>query len=313
MPGKESPKDMGIYDRPYASEPRSRGGGGIGSFRMLSVNSWIIIINVAVFLLQAAWPQFYVWSNERGHFSTFYIFGHNKGGYVYLEVWRLLTFQFLHASLNHVFFNMLGLWVFGSIVEEYLGRKKYAAFYLVCGIFGGLMYLVLNMLGSATHAMGVDVPFVVINNWQTPLVGASAGVFGVIMACAYIAPDSQIQLIFPPVSLRMRTLAYVYLAVAAFNLMIGGNNAGGDAAHVGGAIAGYFFIRRSHLLRDFFDDFSRRPKKSPARPTRIAAAGPDDAEIDRILAKVHEQGVHSLTERERKTLARASEQRRSAG
>lgn len=312
---------MGIYDRPYASAGSSRAdrgprwvpGSRVGSFRMLSVNSWIIIINVAVFLLQAVWPQFYVWSNERGHFSTFYIFGHNKGGYVYLEVWRLITFQFLHAGVNHLFFNMLGLWVFGGIVEEYLGRKKYAAFYLVCGVFGGLMYLLLNLLGSGAHAMGIELPFVLIHDWQTRLVGASAGVFGVIMACAYIAPDSLIQLIFPPVSLKMRTLAYVYLAIAAFNLMIQGSNAGGDAAHVGGAIAGYFFIRRSHLLRDFFDDFARRPKKVPTPAGRIAAAGPEDAEIDRILAKVHEHGLHSLTDKERKVLARASEQKRNAG
>lgn len=304
---------MGIYDRPYASDPRSRGRGGIGSFQMLSVNSWLIIINVAVFLLQAVWPAFLAWSRQLGHFSTYYIFGHTPKGYIWLEVWRLVTFQFLHGSLTHLFFNMLGLWVFGSIVEEHLGRKKYAAFYLVCGIFGGLMYLLLNLLGTGAHSMGIDLPFVLIHNWRAELIGASAGVFGVIMACAYIAPDTMIQLIFPPVSLRMRTLAYGYFAIAAFNLLYGTENAGGEAAHVGGALAGYFFIRRSHLLRDFFDDFARRPKKTAPRAGRLARAGPDDAEIDRILAKVHENGLHSLNDRERAVLQRASEQKRSAG
>lgn len=304
---------MGIYDRPYASESESRGRGGVGSFRMLSVNSWLIIINTGIFLLQAVWPMFLQWSRELGHFSTFYIFGHTPKGYIYLEVWRLVTFQFLHGGLSHLFFNMLGLWVFGGIVEEHLGRKKYAAFYLVCGIFGGLTYLVLNLLGTSAHAMGVDVPIVLIHDWRAQLIGASAGVFGVIMACAYIAPDTMIQLIFPPVALRMRTLAYGYFAIAAFNLLIRSANAGGEAAHVGGAIAGYFFIRRSHLLRDFFDDFSRRPKKAPTRAAGRIKPGPDEVELDRILAKVHQSGLHSLNERERATLAQASEHKRSAG
>lgn len=302
---------MGIYDRPYATEPDPRGRGG---FRMLSVNNWLIIINTAIFVLQAIWPAFLQWSRVNGHFSTFYIFGHTPKGYIYLEVWRLITFQFLHGGVSHLFFNMLGLWVFGGIVEEYLGRKKYAAFYLVCGVFGGLTYLVLNLVGTGAHAMGVDLPFLLIHDWRAELIGASAGVFGVIMACAYIAPRTMIQLVFPPVSLQMRTLAYGYLAIAVLSLMVGTENAGGEAAHVGGALAGFFFIRRSHLLRDFFDDFSRRPAKGRAgRGRPPAKAAPQDAELDRILAKVHEHGLHSLTDGERKTLAQASEQKRNAG
>src|SRR5947207_11272537 len=103
------------------------------------------------------------------------------------------------------------------------------------------------MLGSMAH---LRRPGVLIDAPWTPLVGASAGVFGVILACAYIAPEAMVQLILPPVPLKLKWFAYGYVVVAAWNLLRGGANAGGDAAHIGGAIAGFFFIRNAHLLRD---------------------------------------------------------------
>src|SRR5205085_6231520 len=125
-----------------------------------------------------------------GHFSTYKI--SLAGG---LEFWRFLTFQFLHANLMHVGFNMLGLYIFGGMVEEALGRKKYLAFYLTCGIFGALMYLLLNAAGyfwiEKLHQ--TRIPGLLFNKLDTHLVGASAGVLGVIMACAYIAPSMQVQ------------------------------------------------------------------------------------------------------------------------
>lgn len=242
-----------------------------------------------------------------GHFSTYQ-------GFLRLEVWRLITFQFLHANLTHILFNMLGLWIFGGIVEQYLGSKRYLAFYLMCGICGGLLYLVLNLVG----AIGLPLPGALAVGLTTPLVGASAGVFGVIIACAYISPNSTVQLLFPPIPLKMKTFAYGYLAIVAVNLFLpnltGGANQGGDAAHMGGALAGYFFIRRPHLLRDFFDVFSDSRKAD--RPTRAArasarrSASPSDREVDRILEKVNAEGLHSLSDREKKALRRATEGRR---
>lgn len=304
---------MGIYDRSY-SRDEGRTGGRVGSVGMFSVNTWIIIINVLVFVLQAI-PNTPLgrWIYELGHFSTYYIFGKTAGGYIHLQVWRLVTFQFLHAGVTHIFFNMFGLWIFGGLVEQYLGAKKYAAFYLVCGIFGGLTYLLLNLLGQGAKSMGIDAPVLLFENPTTPLVGASAGVFGVIMACAFIAPNTTVQLLFPPVPLKMRTMAYAYVAIAAFNLLIGGKNAGGDAAHLGGAVAGYFFIRRSHLLRDFFDVFKDSRKEQPRSRAKPATVRPADVEIDRILAKVNDHGLHSLTEAERRTLSQATEAKRNAG
>lgn len=244
-----------------------------------------------------------------GHFSTDRI--------LRMEVWRFITFQFLHANIWHLFFNMLGLYVFGPIVERYLGGQRYLAFYLVTGIFGGLMYLVLNLLGIIANSFGISaVPGLLFHLTTVPLVGASAGVFGVIMACAKVEPDTMVQLIFPPISLRMRTFAYGFVGFAMINLLMGAKNAGGEAAHLGGAIAGYFFIRNIHLLKDFFDVFGdsrRTPKKEGWGWLKGGSGGATRAEVDKILDKVRVSGVGSLTEKERRVLAADTDRLRGSG
>ena len=204
----------------------------------------------------------------------------------------------------HIFFNMFGLFVFGRRVEEQLGFKRYAAFYLMCGLCGGLMYLVLSALGQA----GINLPFALFASPTTPLVGASAGVFGVIMAAAYIEPNSIVQLLFPPIPLKLKWFAYGYVALALANLVVfRGQNQGGDAAHVGGAIAGAFFIRRPGLLHDFFVIFGPS-KKTGTSPK--AKRSKRDKEVDRILDKINREGVGGLSAREKQLLEEASRTRR---
>jgi membrane associated rhomboid family serine protease len=304
---------MGLHDRDYY---RQRGH-GIGSISGWSINTWIIVINVAIFVLEFVSPSLHRLIENGGYFSTEKV--SLSGG---LQFWRFLTFQFLHRDLMHVGFNMLGLYIFGSMVEEHLGRKKYLAFYLTCGVFGAFMYLLLNAAGVAWDSMGFrHIPFLLFYSTSVPLIGASAGVLGVIMACAYIAPAMQVQLLFPPVLLRIKTLAYFYVLLAILSLFFGGQNAGGEAAHLGGAAAGAFFIRNSHLLRDFFDvltDSRKTPAKVQAKRLEDIARTrqereAQEREIDRILAKAHSEGIASLTESEKATLRRDTENRRARG
>ncbi len=297
---------MGIYDRGYARADggMERGGSFIDPPRMWSFNTWLIATNAAVFLVMALSPSAAKLLYQWGHFSTLQ-------GFQRLEVWRLVTFQFLHAGWLHVFFNMFGLWLFGAMVERRLGFKRYAAFYLMCGICGALLYLTLNLAG---RGLGVALPGLLFSNTATPLVGASAGVFGVLMAAAYYEPNALMQIMFLPMAIKLRTLVYFYVGFALLNLLFGGRNAGGDAAHLGGAAAGYFFVRRPHLLHDFFDVFgpkkdggAKTPRGSGGGRSRARGAGPDPAEVDRILAKVATQGLQSLSASEKKTLQRATE------
>jgi membrane associated rhomboid family serine protease len=295
---------MAIYDRDYVFKDRARPRG----FSALSVNTWLIAINAIIFVLGALTPQFGRVMLTQGHLSTYEVT--YAGG---LEFWRFLTFQFLHSGLSHVFFNMLGLYIFGSMVEQYLGAKRYLAFYLTTGVAGGLLFMLLNAGGVlAEHYGWPKIPALLVYSTKTPLIGASAGVFGVIMACAYISPNSIIHLLFPPVPLKLRTFAYIYVGIAGANLLFGGSNAGGDAAHLGGALAGAFLIRNAHLLRDFFDVFkdSRQRSRTIPMPRQHAPArggAVDPAEVDRILAKVSREGLASLTDSEKATLRRSTE------
>ena len=346
---------MGIYERDYIRRDQRTGRAVSLHPRGFTVVTWLIIINVAVFVIDTGFQRAgislpvlvgtqYVEghsSSERAVMSKNGVYDPSAGRYVYelfaaptpnqpptqligyrfyrimppleaighfstvkafthIEVWRFITFQFLHANVTHILFNMIGLYFFGPLVERYLGGRLFLAFYLVCGIFGAFVYLILNLIGF------------LVNQPDTPLIGASAGVFGVLMASAFIARDA-IMLLFFAIPMRVSTGAYLFVALAAFNLFIQGKNAGGDAAHLGGAAAGFFFIRKPHLLLDFFDDFLGSSDRSKAR--RVARGKKprktrQNKRLDEILDKVHKEGMHALSEDERKFLADASEERR---
>jgi membrane associated rhomboid family serine protease len=368
---------MGLYDRHYIRdvEPQrgAYGRGGWQSLRMLSVNTWIIVICVGVFVIDGflpwrdvltdqydppslkdvptsmmrpgpavramrtpagqvigpkdremvdahtgahlGWVRVYEMSflQSQLHFSTrLFLWPH-------LHFWRLIGFQFLHASPSHLFFNMLGLYFFGSIVEQYLGAKRYLAFYLLCGIFGALMYLLLNLCGylvADVMKWDIRIPGLLFDDPSTPLVGASAGIFGVLIAGAFIAPRAVVLLFFV-IPMQLKTLAYVLVGVAIFSLFTGSQNAGGEAGHLGGAIAGWYFIRHPYHLHNFFDVLGRvdptshhyrhgKPPKGFSGASRAGRARIE--EIDRILAKINAQGIQSLTESEKRTLREASRQ-----
>lgn len=318
---------MGLQDRAYSrDEPTNP---MVNGFPIRSCNTWLILINVAIFVIQAITMRtvqspngpvaegFGQWLYMSGFFSSDKLLHR-------LEFWRVISFQFLHSGVLHIALNMLGLYMFGRLVEQHLGPRRYLAFYIVCGIFGAVLYFLLNLGGTVAmkYFNMSAIPGLLFNDMTTPLVGASAGVFGVMLAAAHLEPKMEV-IAFPiPIPMKLRTLVYVYLGLATLNLVFGRYlswfplintyNAGGDAAHLGGAIAGAFFIRRIHLLRDFWDVWNdSRKERRAARNEREQAARRQ--EIDRILDKVRVSGLHSLTDREKNTLREETDLKRRAG
>ncbi|MHC4975587.1 MAG: rhomboid family intramembrane serine protease, partial [Planctomycetota bacterium] len=169
---------MGLHDRHYAqTQPGYGGGGGVGLGRFgsgpghprqWSANTWIIVICIAVFVIDALmYSSGVFYSTEVGRqitpnpdgtsqvvsvrqdlpiFKAWFHFSTAKGLFG-LEIWRFIGFQFIHANMNHLLFNMLGLFFFGGMVERYLGKKRYVAYYLLTGVCGALFYLLLNLMG----------------------------------------------------------------------------------------------------------------------------------------------------------------------
>jgi membrane associated rhomboid family serine protease len=263
---------VGIYDRDYYRTP-SRG--GFGSFNAFSVTTWLIIVNVAVFVIDGmivrmAQQHGYDDDVEGGYvrrftgpvYGPFYTYGCFSIALAikHLQIWRFITFQFLHEGVYHIFFNMLGLYFFGPMVEGQFGPRRFLAFYLSCGVAGAVMYIVL----WATGILGGSA--------MSPMIGASAGIFGVLIAAAKLAPNMTITLWLPPIPLTLKALAWIYVAIAVYNVLTGGPNAGGEAAHLGGAALGLILINNQHLLNVFV----------PARKVRRKVAFKDwSREMDR--------------------------------
>ena len=245
---------MGIYDRDYY---RAAPAPSFGAMPLMTVTMWLIVINFAVALIDSIlvrWlGRYYVvqlpWGsipfaplNFWGHFSVAYAIWSG-------QVWRFITFQFLHAGLGHLLVNMLMLYFFGPLVEAYLGRRRFLAFYLICGIAGPVGYMVL-WAASATGMTNL------IQTAYVPLVGASAGLFGILIAAAHIAPDATV-LIYGIFPMKLRAMAWVMLLIAVYTVFTSGHNAGGEAAHLGGAVVGWLLIRNVQWL-NVFDRIARR-------------------------------------------------------
>lgn len=238
---------MGWLDRDYSRAPAG-GTSTFGTMRMWSVTTWLIIINVAVFVADRLLAHFGVTGltligfqyGQPVYERTYFLEALGQFSWftaIYqLQLWRFISFQFLHAGIEHIFFNMLALYFFGPLVESQLGRLRYTVFYLLCGCAGGVSYIVL----SSMHLF-ITSPFV-------PLIGASAGIFGVLVAAAMIAPDATVLLIFPPIPIKLRTIAWIFIAIAVYTVFSNGDNAGGQSAHLGGALVGYLLIQFPRTL-----------------------------------------------------------------
>jgi membrane associated rhomboid family serine protease len=252
---------MALQDRDYARVDvpptrvvRQGGGGGFGTMRMWSVSTWLIVINVAVFVADIV---FVVRTSDGFVIGRPFLWGHFSAATALydLQLWRFITFQFLHADVAHLFFNMLSLYFFGGFIEQYLGSRRFLAFYLLCGVAGAVAYLLLWKMG------------VLISHPIVPMVGASAGIFGVLFAAAQVAPNTRVMLMFPPIPMRLRTLAWILIGIAVLTIVNsarrggGGGNAGGEAAHLGGAALGALLIRYPQALAVFDLPFKRRRRE----------------------------------------------------
>lgn len=305
---------MGIYERDYIRRAPQRpgmpkqGGSVFGAMRLWSVTTWLLVINIAVFLIDNLILRvFHIgylrqFGRELVPIGVLEQWGHFSADLAItkLQVWRFITFQFLHGHPMHIIGNMLMLFFFGRLVERYLGSRRFLAFYLLCGIAGPIAYLVLWATGFLSTTS------------ITMLVGASAGVFGVLIAAARIAPRAMV-LVMGIIPVQLKTLAWFLLGLAIYTVLFFGpqalHNAGGEAAHIGGALLGLLLIGRPHLLN--FADRLENPLKGKSQPggrsKRSEAAKREQAiAVDRILAKIKREGMGSLTENEKKQLKEAS-------
>ncbi|WP_306307943.1 rhomboid family protein [Chryseotalea sanaruensis] len=233
--------------------------------------------------------------------------------------WTLFTYSFAHSltDIFHILFNMLALYWFGRLFIEYLGSDKLVALYVLGGMAGAIFYLV----------MFNTIPYFIEASNFNGMVGASAAVFAIMVAVATLLPDYTFYLLFlGPV--KIKYIVFVYIVISFIGSV--GPNAGGNLAHLGGALMGFVYMKQLQAgvnwggwitaVIDWVKDlFQPRPKvKVSYRKEEAAFAQKKNVkvtsekgkisqeEIDAILDKISDGGYESLTKDEKEKLFNAS-------
>ena len=289
---------MSWRDRPYADDSNPQMPMRVHFRKPSSVVMWLIIINVAVFFLDVLSQHF---SPAGAH----YLFGLSLNGIKSLFIWQLVTYMFLHFDVMHLLINMLLLYVCGSEFERAFGKTRFLQFYVICGVMGGLAYLMLALIDPSRQY-----------DW---LIGASGAGYGLLLAAIILFPHIQVILFIIPMPIRVFGL--IVAAMLLLKLISPGpiDNLGGEVCHVAGALTGLVVFKAWGML--------------PSRPARVvgSAAGmgfgqkflqkrregvwarkqkqlaEEVVEVDRILTKIRQEGIASLTRAEKKILGRATQ------
>jgi membrane associated rhomboid family serine protease len=223
--------------------------------------------------------------------------------------WTFVSYMFVHAGLLHLLANMLMLFVFGTAVEARMGGRNFLLYYLFCGVGAAVFSLLL----AGVMPVGA-------------FIGASGAVLGVAVAFATFWPEAEL-IVFPiPIPIKARTLVIGLVILDIVGSRLWPTDGIAHLAHVGGALFGYLFFRAQSLSRrsnaqpartlervvmvqSGSAEPERRTPVTPMRPRRRADSDPVAAEVDRVLDKISEKGISSLTPAERRFLDEVSKKK----
>ena len=141
--------------------------------------------------------------------------------------WQLLTYGFLHGDTTHIFFNMFGLWMFGRDLEHVMGSQRFLIYFLVCVVGAGVIQLIVAGMQGGLY----------------PTVGASGGVFGILLAYGLTFPNRVVVPLFPPIPMRAITFVFIYGALELYLGVSGGAPGVANFAHLGGMLFGFLMLR----------------------------------------------------------------------
>ncbi len=277
-----------------------RGGFGPFHYRLTPWVKRLILANAVVSLL--------VWTRALDYRFVVDHFGFNVSQ-VLTEPWTIITYMFVHDSgFLHVFLNMLMLFFFGPPLEERWGGKEFIKYYTICGVGGAVFSLYMLTFGGGT------------------IIGASGAVFGVMLAYALNWPDSLVWIyaIFP---IKVKYLVIFLGAISFFSAFAPGGATDGVAhfAHLGGLVVGYVYLKKGWQVQARWQGLNKRLRKrrlkvvngGPSAPERRGRTGGSEEEarilevVDKLLDKIAEQGIDSLTPEERRFLDEVSRRRQA--
>ncbi len=287
-------EDRDYMRQPEYNEPRWRPRFGI----RWSLTLIFLIAYTLVYLVEQLLPHISV----QAAIFFYQHFALSNAGLSHGFVWQLVTYQFMHAGFLHLFFNGWAIYTFGLALESQLGRARFAALMLSSGIIGGVFQAFLTWLSPHFFP-------------DNPVVGASACAFGLVAAYATLFPHRELtMLVFfvIPATIQAKVLLYVSAGIAVAGIILGMFTpmTVANAAHLGGMVMGFFFVRQNWRFFGASLSGAAHPTESekPRRPRRVVPDEPaaDVAgEVDTILEKISAHGINSLTKREREILEAA--------
>ena len=264
------------------------------------------------------------------------------------HVYQFITYQFLHGGFTHLFFNMFALWMFGCVIENVWGPKKFIFYYIFCGIGAGLCQEMVQYISFAADGLTSLDPAQVLNvNGQrlmtvdqimnlSSTIGASGAVYGILLAFGMTFPNERI-FIFPlPIPIKAKWFVAIYAIIEFVSAMSSVGDGVAHMAHIGGMLFGFLLIlywRKRHnsyfnvdATRQFFDKWSRTSRTSHTGETSYTSSNttysrPGDdmeynarkkarqEEIDKILDKIRVSGYDSLSKEEKRRLFEASHEK----
>jgi len=212
--------------------------------------------------------------------------------------YTVITYMFFHEGFLHLLFNMLGIFWFGNIFMNFLKARQFHFVYISGGIVGAVIYVLgLNILPVFSTGLA----------GQT-VIGSSAAVMAIIVATATLIPNYSIMLLFFG-EVKIKWIAIAYFLISFLGLSSG--NAGGNLAHIGGALLGFLYINRLQNGSDWSKIFERKPKLKVVKNDKPVTKKPvfnevSQQEIDDILDKISSSGYDKLSATEKEKLFKAS-------
>ncbi len=278
------------------------------SFREGSVITRLIYVNLAVFLIFRLIQVFFFLSGEPFYGIQWFELPAGIGAFL-RQPWSIVTYMFLHFDFLHILFNLLVLYWFGRIFLDYYDQNQMLGLYFIGGIAGGITYMACYNLFPVFRG-SVD---------SSMLLGASASIIAILIAAAIRDPNRDIYLfLIGRVPLKYLALFLIF----SYIIGISTSNAGGNLAHLGGALAGWLFAAREkkgHDITGFISSVTSEIRKTfrPDPKVRLVhrqiprddheynrQKAAEQNELNRILDKIGKEGYDSLSKEEKETLFR---------
>lgn len=293
----EAPPDMSPTwetTSPYDSQGGGPGGPGFALPTMTPVTRLLLMgfgaIWLLSFLVYAPAPGAYVALESWIGLDTAAWFR----GPLYFPFWQVGTYGLLHApnSIGHIASNMLVLYFFGTMLEGILGSRRFATFFGGAILAGGVASLTLRSLGLFPDVL---------------VVGASAGVLAVLVACAVLRPNQSVLMLFIPIPLKFLAgfLVAMDVLMTYTSLFSPSPVTRTDTlAHLGGVAFGFLMARQGWMWRDVGETLDKKRRERVVQNEVV-----DQERLDALLERIHREGIHSLSPTERKFLNRVSKRK----